>query len=134
MLQQLSEAFEPAVCADLVRAIILRTCSLDLEGASLVLPALALLLHHEGHQLLALEALAQLTDTFGPLITANRAVAQDVTGVDLSAEARQQRCQACFEQFSRIRTLLQRFSAESGPAGASAASLRVKLQHVLGID
>ena len=135
MLQLLRRG-EPAVSADLIRAGVLRVSGLDLEDVSLALPTLASLLRtpHIEYQLVALEAASQMLHNFGPLITANRAVPQDAFGVDLSAEARQQRCQACFELFCELRKMLNHLIAGHGPTRDSAVSLRAKMQGVLGID
>ena len=133
MLVQLRQVDDVSVCADLMRAGILQSGTLDLEGASLVLLVLAPLLAStkEDHQLVALEAVSSLLLNFGPLIRSNRSIVPGAVGVDLSAEARQQRCQACFERFVEIRASLDRLSASEGRVGVTAASLRTKMQNEL---
>ena len=136
MLVQMRQVDDVTVCADLMRAGILQSGTLDLEGASLVLLALAPLLasSHEDHQLVALEAVSSLLLNFGPLIRSNRESTPGAVGVDLSAEARQQRCQACFQRFIEIRALLDGLTACEGRVGVAAANVRAKMQKELQVE
>lgn len=117
MLQHLGRLDDPSIAVDVVRADILRAGRIDLECALELLSILRPLLGstYEEHALAALRAVSQLSLIFGPLIKSTRAIARDKLGVDLSAEARQQRCQACYEHFLAMRPRLVELSHVSGP-------------------
>jgi len=130
MLVHLRQLDDESVCVDLMRVGILNTGALDLECASLALHAIAPLLasREDSIQLVAVDAVSCLLLKFGPLISSNRSVVPDAVGVDLSAEARQQRCQACFERFADIRGRIDHLA--DGPVGIAAANLRERLKEL----
>ena len=117
MLQQLAKLDDPSLSVDILRADILRGGRLDLEGALELLPILSSLLAstYEEHALASVRAASQLSLIFGPLIKSTRAITRDRLGVDLSAEARQQRCQAAYEHFAAMGPRLQELARFSGP-------------------
>ena len=117
MLQQLARLDEPSVVVDVVRAGVLKGGRLDLECAIVLLPTLDGLLAstYEDHALAAVQAVAQLVLIFGQLIRNTRAIARDMLGVDLSAEARQQRCQAAYEQLVAMLPRLRHLAQGGGP-------------------
>lgn len=133
MLQHLQQLDDPCITVDLLRAGILTGGRLDLECAIVLLPTLASVLGsvHDDHALAAIQAVSQLILIFGQLIRSTRAIARDMLGVDLSAEARQQRCQAAFELFTSLLPRLERLSALGSalrrPAADLADSLRAQL-------
>lgn len=133
MFVHLRQIDDVSVCADLMRAGILQSGALDLEFASMVLTSLNPLLasDEEEYQLVALEAVDSLLRNFGPLIRSNRAAVPGAVGVDLNAEARQQRCQACFERFVEIRASIDQLSTRQGRVGTTATNLRAQMQSVL---
>ena len=81
----------------------------------------------------ALQAVSQVVASFGPLIRNTRALARDTLGVDLSAEARQQRCQACYEQLAAMVPRLRQLAAGKGKAKYAAKSLLVELRSGAGL-
>jgi len=134
VLLNLRQIDDTSVAADLFRSGILQSSSLDLEGASLALLALGPLFAsmEEVTQLVAINAAASLLSNFGPLIHRNRSSVPDAVGVDLSAEARQQRCQACFAHFVEIRRSLDGLTA-TGTIAAAADKLRSQMHAILQI-
>ena len=60
---------------------------------------------------------------------------EDMLGVDLSAEARQQRCQAAFERFAALVPRLQRLAGAgtAGRLGRAAAELLETLHVQVGL-
>ena len=135
MLQHLQRIDDPSVAVDIVNAGVLTGGRLDLECALVVLPLLDSLLGstYEEHTLAALQAVSQVVASFGPLIRNTRALARDTLGVDLSAEARQQRCQACFEQLAAMVPRLRQLAAGKGKAKYAAKSLLVELRSGAGL-
>ena len=138
MLQRLQRLDDPSVAVDVVKTGVLKGGRLDLECALVLLPTLDGLLAstYEDYALAALGAVEQLVRLFGPLIRDTRAIARDMLGVDLSAEARQQRCQAAYEQFGAMLPRLQQLALGSGKLKRAAAdvveSIRSELQ--LAVD
>eukprot|EP00325_Prymnesiales_sp_UTEX-LB-985_P001745 CAMPEP_0174710366 /NCGR_PEP_ID=MMETSP1094-20130205/12021_1 /TAXON_ID=156173 /ORGANISM="Chrysochromulina brevifilum, Strain UTEX LB 985" /LENGTH=631 /DNA_ID=CAMNT_0015909165 /DNA_START=20 /DNA_END=1915 /DNA_ORIENTATION=+ len=134
MLQHLQRVSDPCVVVDLLRAGILTGGRLDLECAIVLLPTLAVALDsaHDEHALASIQAVSQLLLIFGQLICSTRAIAKDMLGVDLSAEARQQRCQAAFELFGALLPRLEQLSALGSsirrPARELADNVRVQLE------
>ena len=135
MLQYLQRLDDPSVAVDVVKAGVLKGGRLDLECALVLLPTLDNLLGstYEAHAIAALEAVSQLVLIFGQLIRNTRAIARDMLGVDLSAEARQQRCQACYEQFLAMVPRLRQLALGSGNLKRAAAELLESLDHELGL-
>ena len=103
-MHQLDELADPVILANVVKAGAITKSHLDLESALVLLPNLRPLLCSpcDEHVLAAMEAAAHIVHTFGKLIRSTRALAKDMLGVDLSAETRQQRCQACYEQLQMM--------------------------------
>ena len=136
MLQYLQRLDDPSVAVDVVKAGVLKGGRLDLECALVLLPTLDNLLAstYEAHAIAALEAVSQLVLIFGQLIRNTRAIARDMLGVDLSAEARQQRCQACYEQFLAMVPRLRQLALGSGNLKRAAAELLESLDHELGLS
>lgn len=136
MFVHLRQLDNTAVCADLMRAGVLQCGALDLECASLVLSALLPLLEspEEDYQLIALEATSTLLQQFGALIHTHRAIVADAVGVDLSAEARQQRCQACFERFEAVWSSSAHLLSSAARVRSAAANLRAQLHSILQIE
>ena len=81
---------------------------------------------------MALEGVSQLLVRFGPLISSNRAAVPGAVGVDLSAEARQQRCQACYERFLEVKASLDHLITGGGVVGTAASGLEAQIQSTLG--
>lgn len=138
MLQHLRQLDDPAVTLNLVKhGGILRGGRIDLECALVLLPVLRSLLasSYDTYIIAAIDALSELLDIFGLLIRNTRAIAKDRLGVDLSAEARQQRCQAAFEHFAAVLPRLEQLAAMSaaGPARTPAAALAESLRTRLGM-
>ena len=135
MLQHLQRLDDPSVAVDVVRAGVLKGGRLDLECALVLLPTLDSLLSstYEDHALAAIHAVSQLVLIFGQLIRNTRAIARDMLGVDLSAEARQQRCQACYEQFSAMLPRLRELALGSGRLQRAAAEVLESLRAELGL-
>ena len=129
MLQHVERLDDQSVSVDLLRSGIVRSGRLDLEAALVLLPILGGILFstYEEHALVAIDALAELLRIFGQLIKNTRAAAQDMLGVDLSAEARLQRCQAAFEHFASSVPRLQALAATGGSVGVAATAL---LEHI----
>ena len=134
MLKHLQRMDDPTVCFDIVKAGVLKGGRLDLECALVLLPTLDTLLAstYEDHTLAALGAVSDLILIFGQLIRNTRAMSKDMLGVDLSAEARQQRCQACYEQLSAMVPRLQELANGSGRTKEAArgvlGSLRTEIE------
>ena len=125
MLQYLQDLNDPRVTVDLIRAGVVKGGRIDLECALVLLPLLADLLKANVDEpiLVAVEALAQLSLIFGPLIRSTRAVAKEMLGVDLSAEARRQRCQAAFEHFASFLPRVKLLASSGGDKGRAAEDL-----------
>lgn len=115
MLHRLGAIEDASTTVDVLRSGILRNAKLDLECALIILPQMAPLLasEYEEHALAALDALQLLLQLFGGVIGSSRGAVGRV-GVDLSAEAREQRCAACYEHLARMRPQLQRLSEAGG--------------------
>ena len=134
MLQHLARLNDPSISVDIVRADVVKGGKLDLESALVLLPILHQLLSstYEEHAEAAIKATSQLCALFGPLIRSTRAIARDMLGVDLSAEARQQRCQACYEHFAAMVPRLQELARAKGllkePARDALSSMRSELE------
>jgi len=135
MLHRLQQLDDPSVTIDLVRTGIVKGGRLDLECALVLLPMLASLLDstYEDSSLVAIEAISQLSLIFGPLIKSTRAVAKDMLGVDLSAEARQQRCQAAFEYFAGLIPKLKKLAEMGGLLSRMANELLETLSTQIGL-
>ena len=123
MLLRLRQLDDPSLSVDIVKAGVLQG-RLDLECALVLLPTLDGLLvsTYEAHALAALNAVSQLVLIFGQLIRNTRAIARDMLGVDLSAEARQQRCQACYEQFTAMVPRLRKLGTSGSRELRAAAN------------
>ena len=136
MLQHLNRLEDPSVAVDVVKAGVLKGGRLDLECALVLLPTLDKLLGstYDDHALAAIEAVSQLVLIFGQLIRNTRAISRDMLGVDLSAEARQQRCQACYEQFSAMLPRLRQLALGSGKLKRAASDAVDALRSELGIS
>lgn len=134
MLQHLQRMDDPCVLVDVARSGVLGAGRLDLDCALVLLPTLASLLSStfEEYALAAMQALTQLLDAFGQLVQSTRALAQDRVGVDLSAEARQQKCQAFFRHLEGMQPTLQLLAGSTGglrqPAAALLDSMRSHLR------
>lgn len=135
MLQHLNRLDDPSVAVDVVKAGVLKGGRLDLECALVLLPTLDTLLGStfDDHALAAIEAVSQLVLIFGQLIRNTRAVAHDMLGVDLSAEARQQRCQACYEQFTSMLPRLRQLALGSGKLKRASGELLEVLVSEIGL-
>ena len=135
-MKQLRQIDDPSVAVDLVRAGLLQSGGVDLECATALLPTLSGLLssRHEEYQVAALDAVSHMLTGFGPLISANRAVLPDAVGVDLSAEARQRRCVACFEEFAAMGAQLRQLESCGGHAGLSATAILKAMSATFGSD
>jgi len=136
MFVHLLQVNDSVISADILRAGVLQSSTLDLECASLVLASLIPLLssREEDRQYIALEAIASLLHQFGPLIHSSLAVVPDAVGVDLSAEARQQRCQACYARFSEIRPLVDSMMGTAGRVRSAAANVRALMHSILHME
>lgn len=88
MLQHLQLLDDPSVTIDLVRAGIVCGGGIDLECATVLLPQLATLVSssYEDTAIDAMQALAQLSNTFGPLIKSTRAAAKNVLGGERTSQ------------------------------------------------
>ena len=130
MLQHLQRLDDPTVTFDIVQAGVLKGGRLDLEGALLLLPALNTLLSStfEDHTLAAINAIAELARGFGQLIRSTRAMSKNMLGVDLSAEARLQRCQACYEQLSSMIPRLKSLAGSGGKLQTAALGMLATLR------
>ena len=128
MLVHLQRLEDPGVVADLVKAGIVRGGRLDLDCALHLLPMLKPLLASkcDSHKSTAMDAIGELIFIFGPLIRDTRAVTNNI-GVDLNAEARQQRCQAAHELFLNTLPTLRELAAHDGKLGRQASKLLPKL-------
>ena len=85
---------------------------------------------YEEHAIAAIDGLGLLLRSFAELIAETRAAA--VGGrVDISAEARVQRCDTCYAALDGMRPALSRLSRTSGRLGRPAAELLEKLNTAL---
>ena len=127
MLQYLQRLDTPSAL-DIVRSgVLTQGGRLDLECALALMPTLAALLQstYDEHVVAAVEAVSHLLLTFGHLISSTRAIGRDMLGVDLSAEARQQRCQACYEHFAALVPRVRELSTGSGGKLAQKPALEL---------
>lgn len=127
MLQYLQRLDTPSAL-DIVRSgVLTQGGRLDLECALALMPTLAALLQstYDEHIVAAVEAVSHLLLTFGHLISSTRAIGRDMLGVDLSAEARQQRCQACYEHFAALVPRVRELSTGSGGKLAQKPALEL---------
>jgi hypothetical protein len=110
MLHQLQRLDDASIVVDLLKAGIVKGAKIDLDCALVLLPPVISLLQsdYDEHNLAAIEGLTQFVLIFGQLIRNTRTVKKDMLGVDLSAEARQQRCQAAFEHLASVVPMLQK--------------------------
>jgi hypothetical protein len=133
MLLHLQRLDDPSVAVDVVKAGVVRGGRFDLECALALLPMLDGLLAstYDEHALAALAAVSQIVVTFGALIRDSR-VARDTLGVDLSAEARQQRCQACHELLRAMLPRLRQMKGREG-VGSAPAELCERLRAEVGV-
>ena len=136
MLQHLKSFDDANVAADLMRVGIVRGGRVDLECALVLLPLLTRLFetNEEDIKLIAVEAFMQLCLMFGSLIRNTRAVTKDMLGVDLNAEARQQRCQAAHEHFAGLVPRMKQLSDSRGALGRAASELLKALCVQLGLS
>jgi hypothetical protein len=136
MLHLLQRLDDPVVTADILNAGILKGGRLDLECALVLLPSLDSLIGstYEDHVRAGLGAVSQLTLIFGQLIRNTRAIARDMLGVDLSAEARQQRCQAAYEQFNAMLPKLRSLASCRGALQRQALDVMQLLRTELELE
>lgn len=128
MLLHLQNLNDPALTVNLIKqAGILRSGRLDLECALVLLPTLRDLLESRcnSYVVAAIHAFSELALMFGQLITNTRAIAKDKLGVDLSAEARQQRCQAAFEHFADVLPRVKHLAALPKSSEESPAATKL---------
>jgi len=131
MLQYLQRLDSPSAL-DIIRSgMLTQGGRLDLECALVLIPTLATLLQstYDEHIVVAVEAVLHILHTFGQLISTTRAIARDMLGVDLSAEARQQRCQACYEHFAALIPRVRELS--TGKVGQLAKQPALELLQAL---
>ena len=126
MLQHLQQMDDPCVCFDIVNAGIVKGGRLDLECALVLLRLLDSLLYSRAadHTLAALSAMTDLVQSFGQLIRSARSVSRDQLGVDLSAEARRDRCQAFYEKLAAMHPRVCEL-ARSGAGDVQRAAIQV---------
>ena len=128
MLLHLQKSNDPALAVNLIKqGGILRSGRLDLECALVLLPTLRSLLEsrYNSYVVAAIHAFSELALMFGHLISNTRAIAKDKLGVDLSGEARQQRCQAAFEHFADVLPRVQELAAHQKTSEESPAALKL---------
>ena len=90
-----------------------------------------LLSDFEEHSAAAVDALGLLLKSFGELIAETRAAAALGGRVDISAEARTERCDVCYAALDGMRPALARLGRSSGRLGRPAAELLDKLNATL---
>ncbi|KAJ1627595.1 con80 domain of katanin-domain-containing protein [Pavlovales sp. CCMP2436] len=124
-----------SVTADFLRAGGLRSCS-SLESAALFLPSVACLLESafEQHLSQALTAALELLGGYGRIVADTRAAAAlPGVGIDLKAEERLERCDACYGEFSRMHRHLASLSHQPLAIRQPAKELARQMEGVLGL-
>ncbi|KAJ4744963.1 hypothetical protein LUZ62_012384 [Rhynchospora pubera] len=127
-LQKMSDL---AVSADFVSTLMEKSNVITLDFCTSLLPLITNLLESrfDRHINIALEILLKLLKTFGTMIYSTVTASTSV-GVDLHAEERLERCNMCFIELEKLKTLLPPITRRGGTIGKSAQDLNLFLQDI----
>ncbi|KAF1869610.1 hypothetical protein Lal_00017185 [Lupinus albus] len=120
-----------AVVADVADIITEKIDIVTLDICTGLMPLLAGLLHSEmdRHLGISLEMLLKLVKIFGSVIYSTVSASASV-GVDIEAEQRLERCNLCFIELEKVKSILPSLLRRGGLIAKNAQELNLTLQHV----
>jgi len=115
---------DDSTVVDILSVLVHKPSLFNLDIAQMLLPTLERLIgaKFESHVARGIETVALLVMSFSRIILETRAAHFNV-GIDLVAEERRKKCDACFASLSRIRPSVAALSKRPGKAGSSAREL-----------
>ncbi|KAL1356329.1 hypothetical protein HN51_008336 [Arachis hypogaea] len=130
-IDAVSKMNDHAVIADVVSVITEKMDIVTLDVCTGLLPPLTDLLQSQmdRHLEISLEMLLKLVRTFGSMIYSAVSAAPSV-GVDIEAEKRLERCNACFVELEKVKHFLPSLTRRGGSIAKSAHELNLALQDV----
>ncbi|GAQ80741.1 WD repeat-containing protein [Klebsormidium nitens] len=130
-IEAMDKMADHALLVDVLGTMAHRSDVFSLELAAQAMPLLGELLtsQHDRYVLVAIAVAASLLKSFGSLIKEARQ-ASPAVGVDLSAEERLERCNACYRGFLVLRGKLEGLARTSGEVGKMSRELIFELEEL----
>ncbi|KAL5542942.1 hypothetical protein UlMin_010652 [Ulmus minor] len=132
VINAMEKMADHAVSADVVSIMTEKIDMVTLDVCSCLLPLLSGLLesHMDRHIGISLEMLLKLVRIFGSMIYSAVSASSSSVGVDIEAEQRLERCNACFMELEKVKHCLPALTRRGGSTAKSAQELNLALQEV----